>query len=583
MKLVKFKNNILFFEFIDKKNRSVEYINDFEKLDYMKEKMYNEDGKLKMTGRIFCYPEQLEILKNSEHLFSDDESKIIFDEAYKNYFDSFKNNFEKFKNQLDEKSFDGTKELRQYQKDDLKFLINYKRAFNFSEMRTGKTPTTLMLCKNIGKKALVIVPPSLVQMTWLPQIKEWLGIEALSLFKKNKNGFVPMKTAERFEVYEKFFKSDEFNFLVVSKDTWKIDQDKIDLTKNDFTLIVDEAHFLNKLRSKSKSTKQAWSVYETSTFASRVYLLTGTPIVNYPYELFGMLKVINDKVFVSRTAFVDYFFGYDVYNAPKPDYRDQKYDEVFKNDFLKPFSVMRKLEEVCDFMPEVQNEVYRMLMLPQQEKEYWRVYKESEHLLFERDNKEEERNPEVLGLIQNLRSIMSGVEVDNKFVSNKFDFITNYFEDIERTNEKILIVSSFSKIILKRMQEHLREFDPLMITGSTPMTERTKIVDKIQNGESKILISNIKCIKEGITLDKIDTLIFMERSWSPADNDQVVMRFMPTKKEDVRKSPKTIIDLVSLPADEKSFLPIFNSLDEQVISTLERKQNINESINNLKE
>ncbi|ARU90982.1 SNF2 family N-terminal domain protein [Spiroplasma clarkii] len=224
------------------------------------------------------------------------------------------------------KSFDGSKELRDYQKKDLAKLISLKRGANFSEQRTGKTPTIIMLCESLKQKVVVIVPPTLVHLTWLPQIKEWAGQEAQILFKKKNDKFYPMNVNERKALYEQFFNDPSSRYLLVSKDTWKTDfrsivtEDKL----KDCILVVDEAHYLKGLRSRSTTTIQADQVYRTSLAADRTYLLTGTPIVNYPSDIYGILKVLEPEVFGSWSSFVDYFWGFDFFNATLKNISFQK-------------------------------------------------------------------------------------------------------------------------------------------------------------------------------------------------------------------------------------------------------------------
>ncbi|WP_375318342.1 SNF2-related protein [Spiroplasma endosymbiont of Virgichneumon dumeticola] len=64
------------------------------------------------------------------------------------------------------------------------------------------------------------------------------------------------------------------------------------LTNFDFTLVIDEAHFLRNYK-----TAQSESILDIANHVSSVYCLTGTPANNHPSDVFGILKVIDNKLY----------------------------------------------------------------------------------------------------------------------------------------------------------------------------------------------------------------------------------------------------------------------------------------------
>ena len=63
------------------------------------------------------------------------------------------------------------------------------------------------------------------------------------------------------------------------------------------------------------------------------------------------------------------------------------------------------------------------------------------------------------------------------------------------------------------------------------MENRQKYVDMFQRGDLDILLCNIQAAGVGLTLDKADTAIFLDRHFNPALNDQAESRIVPTTKE----------------------------------------------------
>lgn len=480
--------------------------------------------------------------------------------------------------------------LRPYQVEDVKTLNQLVNSANFSEQRTGKTPTALMLANHLNLPTLIVCPPSLSLLSWKPQIEKWINQTPLTLFKtkitKGVIKHIAMSKKERYETYCEFFKSNKAQFLIVSKDTWKTDYEMVIDTISNFMLIVDEAHFLKAYKSKTKTTQQAKSVILTSQKATRTLLLTGTPTTNHPSDIFGILHTLNPKRFKSYYDFVDYFWGFDNWKNPKQRYRFSEFEEEI-SDITKKYSVMHKQREIMKWLPEVQREVVRLPMKSIQAKQYAEMF-----IYFEND---EEMTQNILTQIIKLRQLSNGVahSVEKswngvpKINSNKIEWLLNYIK--ENPNDKIMVLTNYSNKTIPLITQELAEFSPQVIVGSTPQNDRLNIVESIQNGNERILVANIACLKEGITLDKLDTIIFFDRSFSPSDNSQVEARFMPTTEGELRDKQKLIIDLVSLcPVDITSaeLKSVRSRLehtltDEKILELLNQKIDITEYINNL--
>ncbi|CAI2198526.1 17094_t:CDS:1, partial [Funneliformis geosporum] len=65
-----------------------------------------------------------------------------------------------------------------------------------------------------------------------------------------------------------------------------------------------------------------------------------------------------------------------------------------------------------------------------------------------------------------------------------------------------------------------------------------------------------------LNLSRANTIIFADRSYSPADNEQAEARFLPTTKQE-NQSVRLVIDLVCQ-----------GTIDEQILSLLKRKESL---------
>jgi SNF2 family DNA or RNA helicase len=106
-----------------------------------------------------------------------------------------------------------------------------------------------------------------------------------------------------------------------------------------------------------------------------------------------------------------------------------------------------------------------------------------------------------------------------------------------------------------------------MIIGETSKQERQRTVEAFQAGECKVLLANIQAAGTGLTLDKAETVIFLDRAYTVAENEQAEDRAIPTLEGN--KKNTLIVDVVCR-----------DSVDQKIHSLLTDKKNITEIINN---
>ncbi len=105
-----------------------------------------------------------------------------------------------------------------------------------------------------------------------------------------------------------------------------------------------------------------------------------------------------------------------------------------------------------------------------------------------------------------------------------------------------------------------------VITGKTPFEQRKDFIERFQKKDISIFLCNIQSAGVGLNLSQADTVIFADRSYSPADNEQAEARFLPTSRNENPKV-RLVIDLVCK-----------NTIDEKILDLLKRKENITKII-----
>ena len=440
------------------------------------------------------------------------------DEQVKILLDKLQDYYNHVKLIKDKQDTSGDVRLRPYQRVDIEFIKSRQNVGIFNEQRTGKTPTILLaLDKNEHKKNLIVCPSGL-KLNWNREYQHWLG--------NNNVGVVSGTPKTRDSIYHNFKMLDNYT-LIISYETLRNDIDKIlkYASKID-ALIIDEAH-----RLRNHRTKQSSAILKISKVAKCVYPMTGTPAVNHPSDIFGILKVMKPSKFTSYWNFVDrYFTSFDGYFGRKlGGFRKDRASEF--QGLLNVVSTQRKRREVMKWLPKVDTRIIE-LELTNKQKEVI-----NEIITLQRYNGNV--IPNAIAQLVRLRQITLDPKLlDINDTSPKEQFIYEYIDD--NPNEVIVIFSVFTSF-LNTLKKKLGD-DAVMLTGEQNQAQKQMAVDSIQFKRKRILLANIVAGGVGWTLDQADTLIFTDISYNPIDNQQAQDRFIPTQ-QNVEYGAKQIIKL----------------------------------------
>jgi SNF2 family DNA or RNA helicase len=448
---------------------------------------------------------------------------------------------------------EGDQRLRTYQRVDVNYLTKIPNAGIFNEQRTGKSPTVLALVKELDLKNIIIVCPSKVVNQWAKEVEAW--VEGSKVFA------IKGTPKQREKMYLTFSANDKMisNFLVISYETLRNDCLKLlgDLKKHSLDgLICDEVHRLNNHRSK-----QAKAVYSLGRKATHRYGLTGTPTQNDAHSIYGILHFLYPSKFPSYWQFVERYFK--VWDSPwgskeigKPK-RQEELEEI-----LSVISTNRKRADVMKWLPDKQ---YLNIELDADTKQL-KAYKDvMETYEYEEDGELLVDAQGDLPKLVRLRQICLHPELLNiKAKSPKEEYIFEWLED--NPNEPVIIFSNFSSYLYNLAGKlDKKGISGGLITGKTPNPQQ--VVEFFQSGKINVLLANIVSAGEGLTLDRGETIIFLDKHFNPTKNAQAEDRIIPTTEE--RNHSCTIISL-----------SIKDTIDEDINKLLDKKINITDVVNN---
>ena len=447
----------------------------------------------------------------------------------------------------------------------------------FMEVGTGKTATAIQilrewcLIENKVLSGIVLCPPIVID--------QWK--EEFIKFSKLGGYIVPVKGTgkQRAKIladnigkprifitnYETLNMADCFKLLTKAK---------LDV------LVADECH---KLKSgTAKRTKQTIAL--SATTRKRI-IMTGTPILQSPLDLFSQFLVMDGGETFGKNFFVfraTYFYDKNA-GMPKhihfPDWRMRPNVEKKLNELVYKKAVRAKKSECLDLPPLLREEV-PVEMSPQQKKVYKQMEEDLVVFMDEHGGEGVADVDLILTQVLRLQQIVSGfIPVTTEGVEEKIiEFednprevaLTNLLEEITPGN-KVIVWASFKQNYeaIRRVCERVG-VKYVEITGQRTEKQKAEAVKLFREDDSyRVCIANQKAGGVGLNLIEASYSIYYSRSYSLEDDIQSEARNYRGGSE--RHDKVTRIDLVCR-----------GSVDDIVLDTLKQKQNLAEKILDLR-
>lgn len=441
-----------------------------------------------------------------------------------------------------------------YQIAGIEYMFHRDKVLLADEQGLGKTVQVCGLINKIESvpserpKILIICPASL-KYNWKNELSKWcIYPKIIDIVQGSKHQFIDAQiTIINYEMCHKL---------------------KEQLGREYDLVILDEAHYLKNHTSK-RTQAILHPVEGIATKARRVIAVTGTPVSNRPIELWAMVVSIFKKYWPkelrSYRAYGEYFCaGYDeqvrVYDAKKGYTRYIKEFNVrgasalpTLNSLLRERFMLRRLKS--NVLPQLPDKTYQVIDIANSQLRGGLFGQ-----LIRKENEYAEEAVKAIQTGQRLPPMEEMASVRKELAMLKLPFATEFIRNVALSGEKV-IVFCYHTDVAKGLREALQEFGVSMIIGQTKASKRSEEVDNFQNGDNKIFIGNLVAAGTGLTLTASSSVVFVESSWVPGENEQAVDR-----AHRISQSKKVIA----------SFLTWFGSMDAQILRTSIKKQkNIN--------
>ena len=385
--------------------------------------------------------------------------------------------------------------LRDYQEKGVRWLqMLYRYGFGgilADDMGLGKTLQTIaFLTSQVTEdsRVLILAPSGLIY-NWADEFRKFapqLDVAVVHGLKANREAIL----SENHQIY------------VTSYATFRQDSELYQEMSFDF-LFLDEAQVM-----KNAQTKIAQSLRQFVVPA--VFALSGTPIENHLGELWSIFQIVLPGLLPNKKEFM---------KLPA--------DRVAQ--FIKPFVMRRKKEEVLTELPDLIEVVYKNELEDQQKAIYLAQLQQMRDRLAQVTDQEFQRSRvEILSGLMRLRQICDTPALfmdDYQGASGKLDSLRDLLLQVAAGGHRVLIFSQF-KGMLERIEQELPDLGltSFKITGSTPAQDRQEMTKAFNQGERDAFLISLKAGGVGLNLTGADTVILVDLWWNPAVEAQAIGR-----------------------------------------------------------
>lgn len=388
--------------------------------------------------------------------------------------------------------------LMDFQKEDVLRMINTRGFLNANKMGTGKTIETVMACRNLNARSILIICPKAVIGQWVAKFAEWWPERAKDVC-----------------VYA-------FGMEILRGKIYVTNYDKLVSKKADgvFTrfiwdvLALDEAHYIkNRTAQRTKQCKKIAARYK--------YALTGTPILRNPDDLYSILEFLN-PMYVGNSYWnfvyyycqvVDGYFGREVKGLTTIDRKVERLNKL-----LSAVSCRRTNKDIARgkqaihvplIMDTVQNRLYnkvKKLLLDELPKE---LTIPNGAVLLTRLL----QTTSAPGIVDPTSRVGPGI---------KFEYILEMVQN--NPDEKFVVYSRFAEVA-KALKAYLstKEIECQTYTGTLNELQREQVKQEfLRNPNCRVIAGTIGALGTGVDglQDSSHICVFIDRDFSPEINEQ---------------------------------------------------------------
>lgn len=409
----------------------------------------------------------------------------------------------------------GGKKLFNFQIEGVKFLAMHDEVLLADDMGLGKSCQAIAALPE--KAAVIIICPSSLKYNWQDEVNIWRP-EFETIVCKGRDSFQIPESGQiviiNYEILPEWLMPTKKNGKKTQsgKDIKEADINKNTKEKLSKCIVIED----ECQKSKNYKTKIAKKINQLTQHCKTRWLLTGTPIMNRPMDLYGILSAGNIRGLGSFSTFLRLFNGYPgsfggyEFGMPSPEAPER----------LKRFMLRRLKKDVLKDLPP---KIYKDINVDTIDKNL-KKYLDDFIIKAAKDNEltknkkkyTDDEISELANEVINLPSFDEFAKIRATLAESKIDSMLEIVETFEESDTPLVVFSAHKKPI-----EALGNRDGWKyITGDTESKLRRDIVKEFQEGKLKGIGVSIKAGGVGLTLTYASNALFVDLDWTPSLNLQ---------------------------------------------------------------
>lgn len=372
--------------------------------------------------------------------------------------------------------------LMPFQRAGVNFAIAKRgRLLLADDMGLGKTIQAICIAAFYRKEwPLLVVVPSSVRFTWEQAFHQWLpslSPEHINVVVNGKGCLTAgLVNIVSFDLLSKLERQLKIPFKVV---------------------IIDESHFLKNIK-----TARCRAAVPILKVAKRVILLSGTPAMSRPMELYTQIIAVKPTFFPQFHA-----FGLRYCDAKRLqwgwDYSGSSNLGELKLLLEEAIMLRRLKSEVLSQLPAKQRKM--VVVAPGRISTKARASLDAAAKEMTRD-KTKKQQTEALILFF------------NRTAEAKIPCVIEYILDLLESGREKFLVFAHHKVVLDAIAKELerKHVSHIRIDGSTPSADREALCQQFQLSASRsVAVLSITAANMGLTFSSADLVVFAELFWNP--------------------------------------------------------------------
>ncbi|XP_025629620.1 uncharacterized protein [Arachis hypogaea] len=398
--------------------------------------------------------------------------------------------------------------LLPFQREGVRFILQHGgRALLADEMGLGKTLQAIAVASCIQESwPVLIVAPSSLRLQWASMIQQWLNLPSSDILivlpqsgGSNRGGFNIVSPSAKSNI-----RLDGL-FNIISYDL--VPKLQNILTTLDFKVVIaDESHYLKN--AQAKRTTATLPVIKKAQYA---ILLSGTPALSRPIELFKQLEALYPGVYKNVHEYGNRYCKGGVFGV----YQGASNHEELHNLMKATVMIRRLKKDVLSQLPVKRRQQVFLDLADKDMKQINALFRELEVVKAKIKSAKSKDEAESLKFTQ--KNLINKIYTDS--ADAKIPAVLEYLGTVIEAGCKFLIFAHHQPMI-DAIHEFLlrKKVGCIRIDEGTPAASRQPLVTDFQEKDSiKAAVLSIKAGGVGLTLTAASTVIFAELSWTPGD------------------------------------------------------------------